>query len=257
MGKLKYGSLPVRQTIFHSLTLHHSILKLREEYTLETGKNVYDWDWIEQMSSLSLLISLAEKQCAPSGFPSGAGHSRLQTMVRLSDPIVKAAYERKRLDIRYAINQRGVRRDRRIKQLPNIPSAPASYDSPPALKNGTSVVDIEHVCGKQDDDHGSKVVCLGVASDDRVAQHQSGDCDSYQDIKSLKARDRGTTTSGTMQEEPGIASEETLPNRNVDRNASVANSSESDIDSESEAVDEDDDEYELSSEESDDDIIDD
>ena len=53
-----------------------------------------------------MLITLAEKKCAPSGFPSVPGESKLRIMVRLHIPSVKEAYDRKRVDIRYAITQK-------------------------------------------------------------------------------------------------------------------------------------------------------
>ena len=122
----------------HSYLLH----KLREEYEHEHGLKLYDWDYIEENSSLPLLLALAERQCAPSEFLSIISQSRLHTMVRFHDPDVEAAFERKRVDVRYAITQCGFRRDR-TKHLPNIPSAPASAQRPEAAR-GSSVLDIEN-----------------------------------------------------------------------------------------------------------------
>lgn len=116
--------------------------KLREEYEHEHGLKLYDWDYIEEKSSLPLLLALAERQCAPSEFLSIESQSRLHTMVRFHDPDVEAAFERKRVDVRYAITQCGFRRDR-TKHLPNMPSAPASAQRHEAAR-GSSVLDVEN-----------------------------------------------------------------------------------------------------------------
>ena len=122
--------------------------KLREEYEFETGIKCYDWDYIEEKSSPSLLIGLAENSCAPSSFPSSPGISRLRTMVRLAIPSVKESFERKRIDIRYVIAHGVFRRDRSAHYLPEIPAAPAPSDPLFVRKNGTSVLAIEYPCAK-------------------------------------------------------------------------------------------------------------
>lgn len=102
---------------------------------------------IEKSSSVSLLIALAENKCAPSATASSPGTSRLRTMVRLHDSTVKEAFERKRVDIRYAIGEKGYRRDR-SKLLPDIPPAPPSFHPPTkrARTNGSNVEFVEFAC---------------------------------------------------------------------------------------------------------------
>ncbi|KAL9186262.1 hypothetical protein ACHAXT_005500 [Thalassiosira profunda] len=121
---------------------------LREEYNQETGVAIYDWEFIEENSSVPLLISLAERKVAPSIFPSVPGVSKLSEMVRLGDSRVKEEYDRVRVNIRYAITQKGYRRDR-SQQLPAIPAAPASFLQKPKRK--TCVVDVEYAgpCAKK------------------------------------------------------------------------------------------------------------
>ena len=65
-------------------------------------------------------------------------------MVRLAIPSVEESFERKRIDIRYAITHGGFRRDRSAHYLPEIPAAPASFDPLFVRKNGTSVLAIEY-----------------------------------------------------------------------------------------------------------------
>jgi hypothetical protein len=65
-------------------------------------------------------------------------------MVRLAITSVEESFERKRLDIRYAITRGGLRRDRSAKYLPEIPAVPTSSDPPFVRKNGTSVLAIEY-----------------------------------------------------------------------------------------------------------------
>jgi len=122
--------------------------KLREEYEFETGIKCYDWNYIEEKSSPSLLTGLAENSCAPSSFPSSPGISRLRTMVRLAIPSFEESFERKRIDIRYAIAHGGFRRDRSADYLPEISAAPASFDPLFVRKNGTSVLAIEYPCAQ-------------------------------------------------------------------------------------------------------------
>lgn len=156
---------------------------LREEYEFETGVKCYDWDFIEEISSLPLLISLAEKKCAPSNFLSVAGVSRLRAMVRLNVPRVKEAFDRKRVDIRYAITQLGSRD--RTKDLPDIPSAPTSFDPPLVRKNGSSVLDVEYACPSSD--AGScggvenEIICFDDGSEEEVNADQSEKIGSSQD----------------------------------------------------------------------------
>jgi len=168
---------------------------LREEYALETGNKCYDWDYIEHASSLPLLVDLAEKRCAPSNFPSVAGISKLKTMVRLSNPIVKDAFERKRVDIRYALLKRGFRRDR-SKHLPNISPAPSTFEPPVIRKNGTSVIDIEYALSKSDD-VGVEVIYIDDDSDDEVA----GNNGLSQDGNYLKKIDSGANASVNKENE--------------------------------------------------------
>lgn len=118
--------------------------KLREEYEFETGIKCYDWDYIEEKSSPSLLTGLAENSCAPSSFPSSPGISRLRTMVRLAIPSFKESFERKCIHIWYVITHGVFRRDRSAHYLPEIPAAPAPFDPLFVRKNGTSVLAIEY-----------------------------------------------------------------------------------------------------------------
>ena len=123
--------------------LHDHILsKLREEYEYEFGMKWYDWEYIEENSSARLRKRLKEKQCNLSKCPTVPGVSRLHAMVRLAIPTVNDAFERKRINIRYAITQRGFRRVLG-KGLPVIPDAPPSI--PLVFKHaGTHVMDIEY-----------------------------------------------------------------------------------------------------------------
>jgi hypothetical protein len=117
--------------------------KLREEYEYEYGMKWYDWEYIEENASARLRKRLKEKQCNLSKCPTVPGVSRLHAMVRLAIPTVNDAFERKRINIRYAISQRGFRRQLG-KSLPVIPDAPPSI---PLVRNqyaGTHVMDIEY-----------------------------------------------------------------------------------------------------------------
>jgi len=125
---------------------------LREEFELETGIKVYDWEYIEQSSSLQLLICLAERGCAPSSFQSVPGVSRLGAMVRLHDPRVREAYEQKRFDIRHALTRLRFRRDRsRPVSSFDIPSAPPFSGN--KRRNGRSVLEVEHAGRGEHNEH--------------------------------------------------------------------------------------------------------
>ena len=126
------------------------LIQLREEYEGETGVKAYNWEFIEQNCSLPMLITLAEKKCDSSGFPSVPGVSKLRIMVRLHIPSVKEAYARKRVDIRYTI-QKSFIRDRG-KNLPEIQPAPPSFEPPLIRKNGSAVLDLEYAYGNEDPD---------------------------------------------------------------------------------------------------------
>lgn len=162
------GPLSNRRILQLTKTNLQSWSKLREEYEFETGVNRYNWEYIEQHSSLPLLIQLAERRCAPSGFPSVAGASRLREMVRFDDPRVVIAFDAKRRDIRHAITVLGHRRDR-SRHLPDVPPAPASFGRPVARRNGASVIDVEYAC-----DVGgtggikNEIICIDDGSDNEA-----------------------------------------------------------------------------------------
>jgi len=231
---------------------------LREEYEFDTGVKCYDWDYIEQTSSLPLLINLAEKRCTGSSVP---GFSRLREMVR-HIPSIKEAFESKRVDIRYAITQRGFRRDR-SKHLPDIPSAPAV--TPVVRKNGTSVLDIEYACPSNNAvESGGGESETTCNDDDSVAEGEgqsennsstqdSEDCEGGRDNASRNKKEEPNATSNDASSKTSLL----LDDRNNDEDDAQmgrSDSSESlsapDEKSEDEAVDDDDDdEYEVSSDE--------
>jgi len=151
---------------------------LREEYEFETGAKCYDWDYIEQNSSLPLLLQLAEKRCAPSSFPSVAGRSRLRAMIRLDAPNIREAFDAKRVDIRHAMTRCGFRRDR-SKHLPEIPPAPESFCPPFVRKNGTSVVDVVRAC--------DVVGCMGRVENEII--YIDSDSDSEDDVKEDQSKE--------------------------------------------------------------------
>lgn len=227
---------------------------MREEFQCETGVKVYDWDYIEKHSSLPLLISLAELKCAPSNFPSSPGENRLRKMVRLHIPSVKEEFERKRVDIRYAITQKGFVRDR-TKHLPEIPSAPTSFGQPTPRTCGALVLDLEYACassaGVESDENGTTnetskedakedSLKISDSSHDNVCQGPA----LYKKDANEKMSDDGVTVK---DKDEGIKEED-------GDSSSVATF---DGESEEESLHEDDDdEYEASSiEESDDDLI--
>jgi hypothetical protein len=69
-------------------------------------------------------------------------------MVRLTDSSVEECFERKRIDIRYAITQKGFCRDRSAYCLPEIPAASALPNPLFVRKNGASVLAIDFSDGK-------------------------------------------------------------------------------------------------------------
>ena len=145
------------------------MLKLREEFQLNYGVKCYDWEYIEENSSLPLLLELVDKKCASSCFPDVAGISKLCAMVRLNVPSVKEAYEHKRRDVRFAITHAGFCRDR-SKHLPDIPSAPASFDPPLLRKNGTNVLDLMKAKRSCSDDNDSDI-CIDADTEEDENEH--------------------------------------------------------------------------------------
>lgn len=199
---------------------------------------------------MPLFVSLVEKKCAPSIFPSVAGFSKLHTMVRgciLND------FNQKRADVRHAIKN-GFCRDRSKHDLPEIPSAPASFDSSMhERKNGICVVECVEVSDDVNfkDKSGEVINCEDVCEDSSVVAKEesnaspscepSNDSPLPYDCVGKEGRDGG---KGDEDD-------------NLESSSSCSESISSDQESEGEDLQDDDEEYEVSSNESEDDDLDD
>ena len=200
---------------------------------------------------MPLFVSLVEKKCAPSIFPSVAGFSKLHTMVRgciLND------FNQKRADVRHAIKN-GFCRDRSKHDLPEIPSAPASFDLPThERKNGICVQGVEYVEVSDDvnvkDKSGEVINCEDVCEDSSVvAKEKSNASPSCEPSNDSPLPDDCVGKEGR----DGRKEDE---DENLESSSSCSESISSDQESEDGDLQDDDEEYEVSSDESEDDDLD-